>query len=683
MENKKIISPFDTSNNSSKQSLWELFILYKENKIKKFNVNYHDDLKNYIHTINSISPLLDKPNNILLYGMIQSGKTDFLIGLISNYFSKNESAIALSINQNNKNLLQQTINRTNQIIKNNVFVTSDLKNKKSEIINKIKNKENIIIFSLKEKNNLSSVESLIDEIGNIDYKLIVLDDEGDSASFNNCKKDDYTTIYRLITNIKRKTNAPYISITATPFANVMVSKQDWLKPDYAFFLKPSTGYVGIDYFVNDHNSSLHPSFIEIEEINKDDIDELSINGDFAKAIKFFIVQCFYWKSILKKDEKPRMLINIKKERPSHIEIKKKIEELFDRIRKNVNYLIPIENIFEDLSIDYKYINDFYNELNNIMDNIQINILHGKNAIDTNLDDHEYKHARIIIGHTKIDRGLTIIDLINMFFSSRSLVHPNADLILQQARFLGYREEYKSDMRIFLTKKLISDYEEINNSSQYFMSILNSNSDFKKVENFVPLSNDNNLYPTRASISDFEYVDGSSKYDIIGNKYYDYPNRLDEYNELFYQKFTSIKECEYDSLGNPYLKFNKWSNFAKTFAIKPTNDELKKYLFNLVNTGDIKDEFYINDLISNNCNIYIRLIKENNRKIHKNDNSNYFNIGKGNYCSNEYEFQLKENSISIDIIPLNIYNDEKTISKKIFRTRIFLPESNIIRKGYIS
>lgn len=684
----KRFSPWDTSH-SCDNNLWEVFLNNKVSKICKFNKNYESDLQCFTTTIEKVYRTIKEYNflNLLVFGFIQSGKTDFIIGTISKVFSKKNINIVFSINQNNTDLLLQTINRTKDIIKSNVYDFNEARKNKYQIIEEIKKGNGVALFLLKNKEHLKFANELVFEIGNknINYKSLIIDDEGDSMSHDNINKEKSTTIFKLIKDLKTQSNSNFISITATPFVHFLLKDTDYLKPNKCFSLKPSTGYTGISSFINNLVENDKSIFTEIQSINKDDIIELTINDDFIKAIKYFVVQCYWWRYVIKFDNFPRMLINISKLNIKHYEIEERLKSILTKFNQQRN-----NNFFDDILKDldlYEYKNNFIENLSHILKNTESYICNNSNKEKINLDEPSNDKYLIVIGQNKLNRGLTIIDLINTFITSRSSLHPNADSILQQARFLGYREKYFEKMKVFLTKELINDYKEIDKNLNYFMNIINNECSFEKIKNYVPLSNEYNLYPTRSSVANYDYYDTSKKIDIINNKFYkNDKNELDIKNENFYNKTVSHNSKSKDSSNNELIKFNNLVEFAKFYGCGHTKSALKNYLNSLC-SFDENDEWIINDIIEKckDYQIIVRILKENKRILTSNKTNNYLTIGKGNYCreSTEYEFYLINKTISIDVIPINVYSKDNKINKQIYRTRIFIPMSLRSINGFYS
>lgn len=681
-------SPFDLD---SQNDLWELFLDNKKAKIKLFNKgNYEIDLNNYKEIVLNVYKII-KDNNkvkVLVYGMIQSGKTDFIIGTIAKILSENKANIIFWFNQSNKNLLNQSFERLEKNIKTNLYSYQEIKNNSNEIIDKLKNGENVVILSLKEIKHLQFNNLLIEKLNeqNISYESCIFDDEGDAASFNDKNKNEGSQIFNNLKNLfnnSKKSN--FISITATPYAHFIVEKNNFMNPNFIFFLPPSAGYVDIKFFVNNFNNE-GKIFHQIDPIESDEIDEIQYNSKLEYSLYIFIIQCFWWKEIEKCSSKPRMLINIDRLKQNHEQIASAVNNILSKIKSKIN-IHNLNHFCEKELFNFTFKEENKHILLKIINEIQVIIFNG--SINLSFDQPENDYYQIIIGNKKLDRGLTIIDLINSFISFRSKIHANADYVLQQARFLGYREKYKDMIRVFSTKELIYDYVQINdNISDFIYSIQNSNNDFSKIEKFIPLSNENEifdykLFPTRNSISNYEYISKIGKIDFIKNKYFDDNDELDENNFKFYEKFQKLENKKYDTRKNEYVEFSSWSDFSNKLFNTTNKEKIKNKLIEICfDRNSLYDLDVLNKLINNNSiSIVVRLLQKNNRQIDKSKTSNYFWMGKGVYSQNEKEFYLKGKTISIDIIPIQIKNQEYKINKLVYRTRIFINKE--LEKDFVS
>lgn len=655
-------SPFDKSN----IDIWTDFINDKHNKMRNFctDSEVYKDISLFNDVVNNVyQKIKEGKEKILIFGSIQSGKTDCILGIISKIFSNSHNNLVIILSQPNNTLNNQTFERAKKYF-DNIYNYKLFKQEKDNL-NKDMEHRNILLVLLKERKHLELLQSLVKNIDINKINVTIFDDEGDVTSFNNKNVEDGTRIYNLIKEIENIAKPNYISITASPYVHILVDKDNFLRPKHVFCLPESSGYIGLNELFNLEQEGLN-IFKIIDDIDVKYINQLFLNPSLISAIKVYICQCYIWKYILNLSNKPRMLINVFRKKVQHIEVENQIKKILNDLNFNdVNDTIKTEFQISNFS-EVQY-NDIINNIKTIAYNGDSN----NKGFDSPCD-YEYQ---IIIGNQKVNRGITIIDLINTFIIFRSKVHPNADVDLQQARFLGYRSKYKEYIRVFLTNELYNDYLEINKCNQFLKQIISDNGNNFENVNYVPLSNNYFLNPTRDSVADFEYISENNKIpnDVINNVFYKNINDIDESNEKFYNNFL-----KYTNYNEHSIIFNNTKEFIEKFLGSNSYNEctffLKKCLLENFNNNFLSS--IIDDLFSkkylNNYKIEISLLNENTRTISWNLDRERASIGKGVYDGGEKDYLGKNKHIIINIIPIKILH-EKEMIRKIYRIRLCIPK----------
>ena len=97
---------------------------------------------------------------------------------------------------------------------------------------------------------MEKVNKVLDRIEKTELKAFIIDDEGDQASLNTeYKKNRESATYNQIKTMIETLNYPlYLSVTATPQANVLLGEYSELKPQKLFLIEPSNNYVGSEFF---------------------------------------------------------------------------------------------------------------------------------------------------------------------------------------------------------------------------------------------------------------------------------------------------------------------------------------------------------------------------------------------------------------------------------------------------
>lgn len=142
----------------------------------------------------------------------------------------------------------------------------------------------IIITCLKNSRVLSKVNRLLRTLVNVpNIKPFIIDDEGDQASLNTAKKKEKgTPTYNAIKAMKGILGNPlYLSVTATPQANIFQDDISALIPASVHLIQPGVGYNGASIY--------HLSENEIIQSIAEEQSSTTISDPLRKAIYYFIV----------------------------------------------------------------------------------------------------------------------------------------------------------------------------------------------------------------------------------------------------------------------------------------------------------------------------------------------------------------------------------------------------------
>ncbi|GAA5414926.1 Z1 domain-containing protein [Ureaplasma ceti] len=714
--------------------LFNKFLDSKRNKMRNFISNEQTiikDIETYKNTVESVYQSIQNnkkfsPLKLLVFGSIQSGKTDFMIGFSSKILEQYKGLnVTLVLSSNNKNLLTQTILRfKNEFTKINAeaqFLSfNDLKNWQPS--DELNGNEHIFVFLLKEHNNLklffneflSKLSTYKHNINN----LTILDDEGDVASFGNINKD-FTTINECITDILKSINwnITYISVTATPFAHVMVDNEDDLKPNFAFTLNPGSGYVGIDFYAEEMQSGSSKIIKTIDSSFEEG------NYSFQEALFNYLLQCVIYLSNYNcfHGAKPRMLINIDRKKVVHEIIESKVYEFLNKYfytDKYTNFVISELKTYikENYYIDKSGVAKTYNLLNpnesenifklikeQILNKLEVIVFNGdtpKNpSFNINFDETNLETFQIVIGSDKLSRGLTFMNLTTTYLERNT---EQADSILQAARFLGYRDQYKYLSKIYLTPELIEDYINCSWAIDYYKSILSNRENEEFVElvpRFFPLkTHGSNLNATRISISKM-YSEESNDTALTNTKYtpsiYGSVCPINKANEEVFYKFICNTQI-YTKNDYKTLKFDSIEDFNNYFFTGYSEEQLFKQ-YQLMFGEHLSKNIYSKILDWNkkvivryiyNCSKNIEDFKDINnpnyswkyRRVVFCNNNGLKVFGKGSYA-NYFEYINNDEIFCIDIIPLAIYENSKDEHNiKTFRLSTIPPKSIINSLG---
>lgn len=518
----------ELSKNNNDENNWEVYLDGKETTRIKNNLNYmsEDEKFNTILTAAKIlsncpNPNLNGGSKIgLAIGKIQSGKTSNFISLMSLAFDNNYNIIVVFGGTKN-NLLSQTEERIKKMfdINNNkrddrdvvvLSTTNRFDSISADQLNKMYNSgRKIIIVALKHPKHIRDVKNYIIE-ANLDKKpILLIDDEGDQASLNaKVSRNERTVIYDELLQLKESLyHVCFISITATPQANLLIDTIDSLSPDFCQLVEPGKEYTGGAIFHGDEQD-LH--VIELPEDEREMLEGDGVPESFYNSLGVFFVGSIIRK--LRNDGKNHvMLIHPSQKIFDHTEVEKKVNLILENWL-NSSEQDKSESGYQQLC---QYLKRGYDELSRtvedipsfetIQDRIKDELIDCRTLVinsDKNTYIDYYKTRNIIIvGGNMVERGLTIDDLAVTYIVRRSKSKANADVVEQRARWFGYRKKYFDLCRVYCTRQIKEDFSNLLSHEDdiwgWIKYCQKNNIKIKDMPRLFEL--DNNLNPTRKSV----------------------------------------------------------------------------------------------------------------------------------------------------------------------------------------
>lgn len=455
-------------------------------------------------------------SKILCLGKVQSGKTAFFISALSLAFD-NGYDIAYLIGGTKTTLKDQNYERaTEEFIKDDDIVLFDMKKVSIEDVQRsLDEKKKVIIVVLKnsaEKTNLGKMGKFCEHFTNI--PSLIIDDEGDEVTPGAPKRkqktghggkvhDSFEDILKLIKICS------YLSVTATPQANLLLSTWDSVSPDYCVLVQPGKGYTGGNAF-----HDVYDNHHTIEISDADDFSD-SIPDSFKEALFFFVLACCLKKSV-GDDHYYSMLVHPSSLTIIHSEIKRKINDYINTVVEDLSDStnISFESTLDELRFQFdKYLNenpdsdlvfeDVIGELPYVLSKIRIyefNSKYGKDDIKQSADEKEF--YKIYVGGNMLSRGLTIDRLI-VSYVFRDSNMTAIDTLYQRARWFGYKASYFDVCKVYMTRQLkekfIATVESENDMWNAINAFLLTNTSIKEFPRLFTLNNET-LTLTRPSVS---------------------------------------------------------------------------------------------------------------------------------------------------------------------------------------
>ncbi len=443
--------------------------------------------------------------NALLLGNVQSGKTAQMLGIIST-MADNGYKVFLLLTTDNVDLHRQTYKRVKESLKDfnvlnekedSLLIPSSLIKPTVVIL-----KKNSRVLS-RWKNHLLSTNICKGMC------LVIIDDEADSSSLNTLvNKNRTSTINKRLNEIKTTAaNTIYIEVTATPQAIILQTSMSGWKPEFVYYFKPGSNYLGGNYFYP-KTKSLNTIFTPDYEI-----DSITNEGDsicplgLSRSVFSFLVNCAHRK--INGEYNCNFMIHPSTRINVHNKFVEAVQEhlnLLQRSTEEKAFEINLQNEWKDLQQtkpDLEDFEDIKEAVIDILDNTEILVipLNSKSFVCRDPDNPDAldlsKGFNIVIGGNTLGRGITFPNLQTVYYCRTSKT-PQADTFWQHSRIFGYDRE-KQMVRIFIPKILYKLFSDLNSSNEILINQVEKN-----LEN-IQLIFPSYIKPTRKNVINIEYL----------------------------------------------------------------------------------------------------------------------------------------------------------------------------------
>lgn len=454
----------------------------------------------------------------IVIGKVQSGKTSNFISITALAFDNNYD-IVIVLGGTKKPLVKQNRDRikeyfaaTKDIL---VLDTTDFKDQltaqKMHQFSKMNKK--VVIVALKSPSQINYIaDSIFFDPTLAEKPVLIIDDEGDEASLNALvKKGKKSSTYKAIENLKMRLERHcFLSITATPQANLLIDTLDVLSPDFGVLVDPGKGYCGLDVY---HSDDTYTKKIPDSETSL--LDD-GIPKSFINAMSMFFVACAIYKNRgMVPGDKLSMLVHPSQLKVDHEKVFKKVEDLIidwcqkSEDRKDIGYsslkkiLITAYREYEKAGVEGLLPFDVLED--DIIQAMNVCGRHKVNGDSVPKGADEIFDYNIYVGGSMLGRGLTLKGLAITYIIRTAKGVSTVDTVQQRARWFGYKTKYLDLCRIFAVGKIIKEFREIRDHEEdLWETVQQANcqgTNFKNMARIFSLSD--GLKMTRSSVAKTE------------------------------------------------------------------------------------------------------------------------------------------------------------------------------------
>ncbi len=579
----------------------------------------------------------------IVIGKVQSGKTSNFISVLALAFD-NRYDVAVVLGGNTLELLKQNASRIQSAFnvdpeKLTVLRTNDNKSliNPNRIKEFVENGRKVIIVGLKHHKHINQIAEIFDNSFLAEQPVLVVDDEGDQATLNTkAYIDSMSSTYESVLNLKNKLKRHcFLSVTATPQANILIKAFDTLAPDFGELVYPGEGYCGLQTF-HGENSDIYVKEIPDSEGNL--LDVTGVPQTVYTAMAMFFVGNAIRRS--RGDSGTHaMLIHPSQKKYDHRIVENKIQGILSDWKSKAKMRLSGRNDISYYALQ-KILKSAYDlfvadgvkcvpfeELElTVLDRIkECSPVHVCNSDENASENALLYKTNIFVGGNLVERGLTIKGLAVTYITRRAKGKSNVDNTEQRARWFGYKAQYIDVCRVFTTKDIKEDFASIlEHDEDMWASIERAQErgiEFKNMPRIFVLARNSYLNLTRKNVARTEqyalsewkpqkyYITNVSVANenekIIADYRAQHMNQIEvvEYNHT--QKHAFLRCLKYESVYADLLsklKTLEEESLGKDFFLS-LNEGLKKCKISPdVDVVWIRDDVYQERKILEDCSI---------------------------------------------------------------------------------
>lgn len=448
----------------------------------------------------------------LLLGLVQSGKTVAIATSVA-MAADNDYSCFIVLTSDNTWLYNQTVERLKTDLprlqveekgawpQQEMLMQSGLDSTEGKALVLVATKNATVLSRL-----LALLGRLREERGGELPTALIIDDEADQASLDTqksrrVKKPDLEPgrINSLITAIRDEFDSHvYLQVTATPQALFLQEEENPYRPEFTIVLEPGNGYIGGNTFFSLIEGETRNLIRRIDQAELDSIlDPASVfSADNIESIPESLrtaICVFYIGATIKYLQKRRdngvstsysFLCHISEKMKDHDQAAEAISQYYAYLLNGLSDSAPSsirQSVREALRSAYNEVMTTFSEADSsdftfakVFDSLK-DFIAGTDiqTINSSALQQRPSYSRrynILIGGTKLSRGVTIDGLIVTYYGRRAK-RPNIDTMLQHARMYGYRGADLDITRLYVTADVETRFRLINESEEALREVI--------------------------------------------------------------------------------------------------------------------------------------------------------------------------------------------------------------------
>ena len=414
--------------------------------------------------------------NRLVYGKVQSGKTNAAIGTAA-LARENNFRCIIVLTSDNVWLSSQTYKNISRGLQSHNPEVYSFENRSgitkknidkitAELIRDGTYEDPGVIFVVpKNHHHLKRLETLLVNSKSYQHPTLIIDDEADQASLDrNRKRRSMGTaigaspVFASIEKIRKACpHHIYLQLTATPQALLLQTEKD-SRPASTILLEPGKCYVGGETFFSKENKYVKTS-VSFQEIDDLKDGTKNIPKSLETALLVFLVGCVKQLNEKMRNKEFSFLVHICHRRISHEHIRDCIDSFRKKLKKAIiagkkATLFKIKEALVELGCNSSTENVKYiaNEIKGRLNSLNLYSINS----DWKSPEPDYRKINIFVGGNRLSRGVTIRGLMGMYYG-RDARSKKMDTVHQHARYFGYRKELINFTRIYMPKSIFKNY----------------------------------------------------------------------------------------------------------------------------------------------------------------------------------------------------------------------------------